>query len=106
MLLDVCRTLFVLLSLFFWSLCRLSFFDLRIYGYRYGIFKLFLTREQNYSTVEKECLVNVRAIESLKYHLSGYKFTVENDHGPLTWLYRMKDKNQRLLRWLLTVQTV
>jgi hypothetical protein len=55
-----------------------------------------LPREQNYSTVEKECLAIVWAIKSLKYYLSGHKLTIETDHDPLTWLYRMKDKNQRL----------
>ena len=63
-----------------------------------------LPREQNYSTVEKECFAIVWAIYSLKHYLSGHKFTVETDHDPLTWLYRMKDKNQRLLRWSLTLQ--
>jgi len=63
-----------------------------------------LPREQNYSTVEKECLAIVWAIDALKYYLSGHTFTVETDHDPLTWLYRMKDKNQRLLRWSLTLQ--
>ena len=62
-----------------------------------------LPPEQNYSTVEKECLAIAWAIDSLKYYLSGYKFTVETDHDPLTWLYRMKNKNQRLLRWSLTL---
>jgi hypothetical protein len=27
----------------------------------------------------------------IKHYLSGHKFTVETDHDPLTWLYRMKD---------------
>ena len=33
---------FVLLYIFFWSLCSLFFFDIRIMISRYGIFKLFL----------------------------------------------------------------
>jgi hypothetical protein len=37
--------------------------------------------------------------------LSGQKFTIETDHNPLTWLAKMKDKNQqRLLRWDLLLQ--
>ena len=63
-----------------------------------------LPPEQNYSTVEKECLAIVWAIHSLKYYLSGHTFTIETDHDPLTPLTQMKDKNQRLLRWLLTLQ--
>jgi hypothetical protein len=50
-----------------------------------------IPREQNYSTVAKEWLAIVWSIESLKYYLSGHKFTVETDHDPLTWLYRMND---------------
>ena len=37
-----CRSLFVLLSFFFWPLCRLLFFDILILIIPFGIFKLFL----------------------------------------------------------------
>jgi hypothetical protein len=37
-----CRSLFVLLYFFFWPLCCLFFFDLRILVTPFGIFKLFL----------------------------------------------------------------
>ncbi|KAK3090518.1 hypothetical protein FSP39_012438 [Pinctada imbricata] len=63
-----------------------------------------LPREQNYSTIEKELLAIVWSIGSLSYYLDGRKFFVETDHNPLTWLHRMKDKNQRLLRWALSLQ--
>jgi hypothetical protein len=43
------------------------------------LYVLFIT-DQNYSTVEKEWLAIVWSIESLKYYLSGHKFTVETDH--------------------------
>jgi len=38
----LCRSLFVHLSYFFWPLCCLSIFDLRIMIAPFGIFKLFL----------------------------------------------------------------
>lgn len=63
-----------------------------------------LSREQIYSTIQKELLAIVWAIGALSYYLDGRKFTIETDHNPLTWLNKMKDKNQRLLRWSLALQ--
>ncbi|PJE77625.1 hypothetical protein CI610_03448 [invertebrate metagenome] len=63
-----------------------------------------LPREQNYSTVEKECLAIVWSVESFAYYISGVKFTIQTDHNPLKWLDRTKQKNQRLLRWALALQ--
>lgn len=67
--------------------------------------KRLLPREQNYSTIEKELLAIVWAVGSLSYYLDGRKFIIETDYNPLTWLNKMKDKNQRLLRWALALQT-
>ena len=48
----LCRSLFVLLSFFFWPLCCLSFFDLRILiNYPFGIFELFLNMTETYEVV-------------------------------------------------------
>ena len=63
-----------------------------------------LPRERNYSVVQNECLAIVWSTESLNYYLSEQKFTIETDHNPLTWLTKMKDKNQRLLRWAPLLQ--
>ncbi|XP_062569214.1 uncharacterized protein LOC134231291 [Saccostrea cucullata] len=63
-----------------------------------------LPREQNYSTIEKELLAIVWAIGSFAYYLDGRKFCVETDHNPLSWLHKMKNNNQRLLRWALSLQ--
>ena len=63
-----------------------------------------LPRERHYSVVQNECLAIVWSTESLNYYLSEQKFTIETDHNPLTWLTKMKDKNQRLLRWAPLLQ--
>lgn len=68
------------------------------------ISKKLLSREQIYSTIQKELLAIVWAIGALSYYLDGRKFTIETDHNPLTWLNKMKDKNQRLLGWSLALQ--
>ena len=44
-----------------------------------------LPREQNYATIEKECLAMKWAICSLQYYLLGRKFKIITDHQPLRW---------------------
>ena len=66
--------------------------------------KKLLTREQQYSTIEKECLAIVRAVSVLREYLEGREFVIESDHFPLQWLNKMKGQNQRLLRWSLLLQ--
>ena len=63
-----------------------------------------LPREQNYATIEKECLAIKWAICSLQYYLLGREFTIVTDHQPLRWLNEMKDNNKRLTRWSLDLQ--
>ena len=45
-----------------------------------------LSREQNYTTSEKECLAIVWAIGKLHYYLYDDAFTVYSDHKSLVWL--------------------
>lgn len=62
------------------------------------------TREEAYSTSEKECACLVWAIHKLSCYLAGSPFVVETDHCPLSWLRNMSPKNGRLLRWSLALQ--
>lgn len=60
--------------------------------------------EQFLSTTEKECLALVWSLCTLRYYLTGRTFLIQVDHNPLVWLDRVKDKNQKLLRWSLALQ--
>ena len=64
----------------------------------------FLPQEKNYSVIAKECLAIVWALQVFHVYLFGQKFTIEIDHQPLSWLAWMKNTNQCLSRWELTVQ--
>ncbi len=63
-----------------------------------------LPREQNYATIEKECLAVKWAIETLQYYLLGREFKIITDHQPLKWLNEAKENNKRLTRWSLDLQ--
>ena len=63
-----------------------------------------LPREKNYATVEKECLAIKWALETLKYHLLGRRFTLVTDHSPLQWMAKNKETNSRVTRWFLSLQ--
>jgi len=63
-----------------------------------------IQREQHLSTTEKECLGIVWAVDYFKPYITGRKFLIQVDHNPLVWLQRMKDNNQKLLRWSLKLQ--
>lgn len=60
----------------------------------------------NYSTVEKEALALVVALEHFALYLSSspHKISVYSDHNPLTFINTMKSKNLRILRWALRIQ--
>ena len=60
----------------------------------------------NYSTIEKEALALILAVQHFEIYVSAGNFPVEvfTDHNPLKYLYRFKNKNQRLTRWSLFLQ--
>ncbi len=66
--------------------------------------KKLLPREQNYSTVEKECLAIRLGVQAFRVYLLGRSFTVQTDHRALLWLDRLKESNARLTRWSLALQ--
>jgi len=64
-----------------------------------------LTRESHYSTIEKECLAIVWAIQKFQNFLYGKEFIFETDHQPLLYLGKVQyGQNGRLMRWALVLQ--
>lgn len=57
-----------------------------------------LPRETAYSTIERECLALVWAVQEFHVFLYGKAFTVQTDHQPLEYIYTAKHLNNRVLR--------
>lgn len=66
--------------------------------------KKLLPRERNYSTIEKECLAIVWAVQKFQNFLYGKPFVLETDHQPLQYLGKAQFQNGRLMRWALALQ--
>ena len=64
-----------------------------------------LDREKRFSAVQKECLAIIWAIEKFKHYLFGKEFILQTDHQPLIYLRNMKNKNGKLMRWALFLQS-
>ena len=60
--------------------------------------------EENYATIEKECLAIIWAVSKFQRYLYGAEFLLETDHKPLTYLHQSKVNNARLMRWALSLQ--
>ena len=63
-----------------------------------------LERERRYSTIERECLAIVWAVQKFVKFLWGVHFTVQTDHCPLSYMRSSSFKNSRVLRWVLSLQ--
>ena len=57
--------------------------------------------EKSYSTIEKETLAVVWAVNNFRPYLYGRLFTLITDHCPLTWLKSIREPRGRLARWIL-----
>ena len=70
--------------------------------------KPFNKHQKNYSTVEEECLSLILALQHFEVYLTSPSspIVVFNDHNPLTFIYKMKNKNQSLLRWCCYRNTI
>lgn len=65
----------------------------------------FNSHQRAFSMIEKEALSLVLAIQQFQVYLaSSYPITVYIDHDPLRFLNKMRNSNQRLLRWSLILQ--
>lgn len=61
--------------------------------------------QRAYSTIEKEALALLLALQHFEVYVGGAaNVTVFTDHNPLTFLNRMCNSNQRLMRWSLILQ--
>ncbi|KAF2897929.1 hypothetical protein ILUMI_08244 [Ignelater luminosus] len=60
--------------------------------------------ELNYSTIEKECLAVVWAVNHFRPYVFGRKFNIITDHKPLLWLFNLKKPNSKLVRWRLKLE--
>ena len=57
--------------------------------------------EQKYSTIERELLAIIWALEQFKCYLYGQRFVLQTDHAPLTYLKTNTCPSSRLSRWLM-----
>lgn len=60
-----------------------------------------LARETRYSTIEREALALVWAIQKFHVYLFGKRFVLQTDHQPLAYINSAKHMNSRVLRWSL-----
>ena len=63
-----------------------------------------LPREVHYSTIEKECIAIVWAIQKFQNFLYGKSFILETDDESLLYFNKAQYQNRRLMRWALTLQ--
>lgn len=58
----------------------------------------------NYSTIEKELLAIVFALDKFRSYIIGCKVIVFTDHAALKYLLTKKDAKPRLIHWILLLQ--
>lgn len=58
----------------------------------------------NYTTIEKELLAIVFALDKFRPYLLGYKVIVHSDHAALRHLLSKANAKPRLMRWILLLQ--
>ena len=60
--------------------------------------------ERHYCVTRKELLAAVSFIKHFRPYLLGRPFILRTDHGSLTWLYKFRNPEGQLARWLETLQ--
>lgn len=61
--------------------------------------RAFNSAEKNYPTHDKEMLAIVDCLKKFEPQLTGIKFDILTDHGPLTHWKMQKDLSARQIRW-------
>ncbi|XP_035229893.1 uncharacterized protein LOC118201843, partial [Stegodyphus dumicola] len=67
--------------------------------------RLLTASERNYSTIEKEALAVVWALNKFRGYVESQSITITSDHQPLKWLMSLKSPTGRLARWALQIQS-
>ena len=60
--------------------------------------------EKKYSATKLECLAIHYAVNKLHQYIYSLPFELITDHSALQWLFDLKTKNSRLLRWALNLE--
>ena len=60
-------------------------------------------QQQRYSVTRRELLAVITSIHQYRHFLLGRNFLLRTDHGSLRWLFRFKDPQGQLARWLETL---
>ena len=58
----------------------------------------------NYTTIEKELLIVIFALDKFRSYLIGSPIVVYSDHAAIRYLMSKYDAKPRLLRWILLIQ--
>lgn len=66
--------------------------------------RLLTKAEMNYSTIEREALAVVWALEKFRGYVEDKEINLITDHQPLKWLMNIKSPSGRLARWALRIQ--
>ena len=56
--------------------------------------------EQNYCVTRKELLAVAMAVKTYHHYLCGRRFLIRTDHWALKWLFKFKNPEGQLARWL------
>jgi hypothetical protein len=59
--------------------------------------------ETRYSTIERELLGVVWAVQYFRPYLLGRKFRIRTDHKPLVWVDKLRETSARISRWKETL---
>ena len=66
--------------------------------------KTLIEAQINYTTMEKELLAVVYALEKFRPYILGSKIIIYTDHAALKYLLSKKEAKPRLIRWVLLLQ--
>jgi len=62
--------------------------------------KVLSKSERNYCVTRRELLAVVHFIKQYRHYLLGRNFELRTDHGALTWLFKFKEPDGQVARWL------